>query len=108
MEAIILILIIGSFAWWCFSQTSKSRQKSELEKLKEVEAWSEDMYRRYKDKDAELRAKSITPSAKSTARSQATQPSDPGSTSTRPGPSQTAASLATNLRSPFSSGSRRP
>ena len=101
MEAIILILIIGSFAWWCFSQGSKSREKSELEERKEVETWSEDMYRRYKDKDAELRAKSITPSAK-------TQPSDPGSTSTRPGPSQTAASLATNLRSPFSSGSRRP
>ena len=108
MEAIILILIIGSFAWWCFSQGSKSREKSELEKLEEVEAWSEDSYRRYKDKDAELRAKSITPSAKSTARSQATQPSDPGSTSTRPGPSQTAASLTTNLRLPLSSASRVP
>ena len=66
MEAIILILIIGSFAWWCLSQGSKSREESELEKRKEVEAWSEDMYRRYKDKDAELRAKSITPSTKAT------------------------------------------
>src|SRR5690348_12055710 len=105
MEAIILILIIGSFACWCFSQGSKSRKESELEKL---EAWSEDMYRRYKDKDAELRAKSITPGAKSTARSQATQPSNPGSTSTGLGPSQTAASLTTNLRSPLSSASRVP
>ena len=39
MEAIILILIIGSFAWWCFSQGSKPREKSELEKPKEVDAW---------------------------------------------------------------------
>jgi hypothetical protein len=39
MEAIILILVIGSFAWWCFSQGSKPREKSELEKRKEVDAW---------------------------------------------------------------------
>jgi hypothetical protein len=39
MEAIILILVIGSFAWWCFSQGYKPREKSELEKRKEVDAW---------------------------------------------------------------------
>jgi hypothetical protein len=68
MEAIILILIIGSFAWWSFSQSSKPREKSELEKQKELDAWSEDTYRRYMEKDAELSAdwsKSITPSARS-------------------------------------------
>jgi len=69
VEAIILILIISSFAWWCFLQGSKSREKSELD---EVEARSEDMYRRYIKEDAELRAKSLTPSTKSTARGQAT------------------------------------
>jgi hypothetical protein len=92
MEATILILIIGSFAWWCFSQGSKSREKSELENRKEVDAWSEDMHRRYK-KDVELPAdwsKSIRPSAKSL--------SNPAPTSTRPGPPPTAAPSATNLR----------
>jgi hypothetical protein len=73
MEAIILTLIIGSFAWWCFSQGSKPREKTELEKRKEVEAWSEDMYRRYIDRDAEL-SKPITPTVKSLARNQAPQP----------------------------------
>src|SRR5262249_8762303 len=42
--------------WWCFSQGSKPR---EIEKRKEVEARSEDMHRRYADKDAELRAKPV-------------------------------------------------
>ena len=42
MEAIILILIICSFAWWCFSQGSKPREKSELEKRKEADARSEE------------------------------------------------------------------
>ena len=97
MEAIILILIIGSFAWWCFSQGSKTREKTELEKRKEVEAWSEDMYRRYIDKDVEL-SKPITPSAKSTARSEASRTlSDPAPSPTRPGP-PTAAPSTTNLR----------
>jgi hypothetical protein len=80
MEAIILILVIGSFAWWCFSQGSKPR---EIEKRKEVEARSEDMYRRYIEKDGELRASSLAPSAKGTA-----------PTSTRPDPSPTAAPSA--------------
>jgi hypothetical protein len=110
MEAIILILIIGSFAWWCFSQGSKPRETSELEKRKEVAAWSEDMHRRYKD--VELPAgwsKSITPSVKSTARGQASRPlSNPAPTSTRPGPSPTAAPSATNLSSPLSPASVVP
>jgi hypothetical protein len=93
MEAIILILIIGSFAWWCFSQGSKPR---EIEKRKEVEPRNEDMYRRYIEKDAELRANSLTPSAKATARSQASRPlSNPAPASTRQNPSPTAAPSAT-------------
>jgi hypothetical protein len=93
MEAIILILIIGSFAWWCFSQGSKPR---EIEKRKEVEARSEDMYRRFVEKDAELRANSLTLSAKATARSQASRPlSNPAPASTRQNPSPTAAPSAT-------------
>ena len=89
MEAIILILIIGSFAWWCFLQISKTQKEGETERRREVE---EDVYRRYKDKDEELKAKSTTPSAKSTARGQASRPlSNPAPTSTRPGPSPTAA-----------------
>ena len=108
MEAIILILIIGSFAWWCFAQASKPREKSELEKQKEADAWSEDMHRRYKDVEPPPDwSKTITPSAKSTARSQASRPlSDP--TSTRPRPSSTAAPSATNLGSPVSSASGVP
>ena len=85
MEAIILILIIGPFAWWCFAQASKPREKSELEKQKEADAWSEDMHRRYKDVEPPPDwSKTITPSAKSTARSQASRPlSDPTSNSTK-------------------------
>jgi ferric-dicitrate binding protein FerR (iron transport regulator) len=49
MEAIILILIIGSFAWWCFSQGSSPREKSEADKRKEADAWIEDMHGRYKE-----------------------------------------------------------
>ena len=113
MEAIILILIIGSFAWWCFSQGSKPREKSESEKRKEADAWIEDLHSRYKDVELPPdRPKSMTPRAKSTARSQASRPlSNPAPTSTRPGrpgPSPTTAPSATNLSSLLSPASVVP
>ena len=89
MEATILALIVGSFACWCACQCFKPQEKSEQEKLKDSDAWREDMHRRFKD--VELPAdwsKSITPSVGPTERNQANRPkSSVARDATRSGPS---------------------
>jgi hypothetical protein len=49
MEAIILVLIVGSFACWCAWQCFRPQKKSELEKRKDNDAWRDDVHRRFKD-----------------------------------------------------------
>ena len=49
MEATILALIVGLFACWCARQCFKPQEKIKLEKLKDDDAWSEDVHRRFKD-----------------------------------------------------------
>jgi hypothetical protein len=49
MEAIILVLIVGSFACWCAWQCFKPLEKSELEKRKDNDGRRDDMDRRFKD-----------------------------------------------------------
>ena len=91
MEATILALIVGSFACWCACQCFKPQEKSEQEKLKDSDAWREDMHRRFKDVELPTDwPKSITPSVSPAARNQASrQKSSAAPDSTRSGPSST-------------------
>lgn len=76
MEASILLVIVGSFACWCAWRCFKPQEKSELEKLKDNDAWREDMHRRYKDVELPLPtdwSKSIKPTVSPKAQSQGGQ-----------------------------------
>ena len=110
MEAIILVLIIGSFACWCAWQCFKPREKSELHKRKEADAWMEDMHSRHKDVKLPLDwSKSVIPSAKSTGRDRVSRSlSNPAPFSSRPRPSPTVVPSATNLSSSAPGVAKKP